>query len=100
MTSDLQLVGDVKLDGKLVEGHIQKEQTKLDRGLIGHALGSNNSIPKNVAAVIAIASTATLIISVSVWAGNDNFGYKGAVGSLTSLVTLTVGYLFGRSSKD
>ncbi len=100
MTSGLQLVGDAKLDGKLVEGHIQKEQTKLDRGLIGHALGSSNSIPKNVAAIIAIASTTTLLISIVVWGGSESFSYKDAVGSVTSLVTLTIGYLFGRSSKD
>lgn len=100
MAGDLKLVGNEKLDGKLVEGHIQKEQTKLDRGLIGHALGSSNSIPKNVAAIIAIASTATLLISIVVWGGSENFGYKDAVGSITSIVTLTIGYLFGRSSKE
>lgn len=93
-------MGDAKLDGKLVENHILKEQTKLDRGFIGHVLGSSNSIPKNVAAIIALFSSATLIIFIATQAGSENSGYKDAVGALTSLVTLTVGYLFGRSSKD
>lgn len=100
MIDDLKLIGDSKLDGKLVEGHVRNAQTKIERGFIGHVLGSSNSVPKNVAALIGIIAAVTLIFAVVVWAGESDFSYKDAVSALSSLVTLTVGYLFGRSSKE
>lgn len=100
MADQLKLIGDAKLDGKLVEGHIRNEQVKLDRGTIGNVLGSHNSVPRNVAAIIAIVASVVLIISVTRWAGKPDFGYKDAVAALSSLITLTIGYLFGRSSKE
>ncbi len=100
MADQIQLLGDAKLDGKLVEGHIRNEQAKLDRGTIGKFIGSSNSAPRNVASIIAILASVVLIIAVTCWAGKADFGYKDAVAALSSLITLTIGYLFGRSSKD
>lgn len=100
MTEELKLLGDAKLDGKLVEGHIRNTQVKLDRGTIGDLLGSSNSVPRNVAAIIAIGAALVLIVAVACWAGRQDFSYKEAVAALSSLITLTIGYLFGRSSRE
>jgi hypothetical protein len=100
MAEELKLSGDAKLDGKLVEGHVRNTQAKIERGFIGHLLGSSSSVPRNVAAIIALVATVTLVFSVVRWAGVADFAYKDAVSALSSLVTLTVGYLFGRSAND
>ncbi|WP_429930703.1 hypothetical protein [Agrobacterium vitis] len=100
MTEEFKLSGDTKIDAKLAEGHVKNQQAKVDRGLIGNVLGSSNSVPHNVAAIISISASLVLIIAVLLWAGGADFGYKDAVAALSSLITLTVGYLFGRSSRD
>lgn len=100
MAEELKLIGDAKLDGKLVEGHIQKEQIKIERGAVGQFLGSSSSVPRNVAAIIAVFAAVVLIVAVAFWAGKSDFSYKDAVAALSSLITLSIGYLFGRSSKD
>ncbi|MCZ7494124.1 hypothetical protein O8B39_06415 [Agrobacterium rhizogenes] len=100
MTEVLNLSGDQKLDGKLVEGHVRNAQVKIDRGWIGGLFGSRNSVPANVAAIISLAAAVVLIIAVVCWAGKADFTYKEAVSALSSLITLTIGYLFGRSSKE
>lgn len=95
-----KLSGDTKLDGKIVEGHLHQQQTKIDRGAVGHLLGSSNSIPRNVAAIIALVSSLAVIIAVFRWAGTEQFGHKEGLAALSSLATLTIGFLFGRSSKE
>lgn len=100
MSDQLQLIGDPKLDGKLVEGHIQIQKTKIDRGLIGGLLGSREDIARNVASVVALLASCALIVAAFSWGGQSDFGYKEAVASLSGLATLTIGYLFGRSSRD
>lgn len=100
MADELILSGDAKLDGRLVEGHVRNTQVKTERGFIGHLLGSSNSVPRNVAAIISLVVTVALVFSVVNWAGVADFAYKDAVSALSSLVTLTVGYLFGRSAND
>lgn len=97
---ELKLPKDANLAGKVIEGHYQREQSKIDRGYIGGIFGTRDSVPANVAAVIALVAAGFLIIFSVRWAGNDSFSYKDAVTGLSGLITLTVGYLFGRSSKD
>ena len=88
------------LAGKVIEGHYQNEQARIDRGLIGNLFGGRNSVPANVAAIIALISGIALTFAALYWAGSAEFGYKDAISALSGLVTLTVGYLFGRSSRD
>jgi hypothetical protein len=100
MLDQIKLTGDNKIDGKIVENHLRNEATKVDRGFIGDLLGSPNSIPRNVASVIALVSASVFLFSIMLWAGNEGFGYKDAVAATSGLLTLTIGYLFGRSSRD
>jgi hypothetical protein len=96
----LKLPKDTTLAGKVIEGHYQNEQAKIDRGPLGRIFGSQGSVPANVVAVISVTSAVVLTASIVFWAGSSDFSYKDAVSALSGLVTLTVGYLFGRSSKD
>ena len=97
---ELKLPNDTKLAGKLIEGHVRKEQAKIDRGSIGVLFGSRNSVPANVAAIIALVTSLTFLIAIFCWAGGKDFTYKEAAAALSGLITLTLGYLFGRASKD
>lgn len=97
---ELKLPEDQKLAGKIVDGHIRGEQAKIDQGLIGKIFGSRNSVAENVAAIIALSSSLALIASVVWWGGSQEFSREKAVASLSSLITLTIGYLFGRLSKN
>jgi hypothetical protein len=96
----LQLPSDTKIANKIVEGHVRNEQSKTDRGSIGGLLGSRNSIPANVAAIISLIASIVFIVSVTYWAGNPDYTRKDAAVALSGLITLTVGFLFGRASKD
>lgn len=96
----LQLPSDAKIANKIVEGHVRNEQAKTDRGSIGGLLGSRNSIPANVAAIIALLTSVVFICAVVNWAGNADYSRKDAAVALSGLITLTVGFLFGRASKD
>lgn len=100
MTVDkLNLPEDTKLAGKMIDGHVRMEQTKVDRGKLGHWLGSTQNVPANIAGIIAILAAVVMIFSVAYWAGTSDFTHKDAVAALSSLVTLALGYLFGRASK-
>jgi hypothetical protein len=90
---------DPKIAGKVVEGHIRNEQIKVDRGAVGAVFGSKDSVPANVAAIIATLSTVCLLLAVLNWAGSQDFSRKDGISAVLSLVTLTVGFLFGRATK-
>lgn len=47
---ELKLPKDANLAGKVIEGHYQREQSKIDRGLIGGIFGTRDSVAANVAA--------------------------------------------------
>jgi hypothetical protein len=97
---ELKLPSDTKLAGKLIEGHVRDQQVKTDRGSIGRLFGSPSSVPANVAAIIAVIASLALVWAILCWSGKEGFSYKEGVAALSSLITLTVGYLFGRASKD
>jgi len=97
---ELKLPADTKLAGKVLEGHIRNEQTKIDRGKIGDLFGSRNSIPSNIAALISLFATAVLLVVVLLWSGTKDFSYKDGVAAVTGLISLGLGYLFGRATKD
>lgn len=90
---------DTKTAGKLAEGHIRNEQARVDRGRIGDFFGSSNSVPANIAAIIAIIGSIVLVGAVVFWSGGTDFTHKEGITALSSLVTLALGYLFGRVSK-
>ena len=95
-----KLAQDGKLAGKLVEGHLQSEAEKKARGAIGSLFGNRINVPGNVAALIAAVAAVVLVVCVASWAGKAEFTYKDAIAALSSLVTLTVGFLFGRATRD
>ncbi|MGN6122861.1 MAG: hypothetical protein ACTHOJ_07880 [Sphingomonas oligoaromativorans] len=97
---DLKLPNDTKLAGKLIEGHVQHEQSKIDRGSIGSFFGSKNSVPANVAAVISLIASLAFVAAVLWWSGSPDFTHKEGAAALSGIITLTIGFLFGRASKD
>jgi hypothetical protein len=96
---ELKLPDDTKLAGKMLDGHVKIEQAKVDRGKVGDWLGTSSSVPANIAGVVALAASVCLIIAVLMWAGASDFTHKDAAAALSSLITLALGYLFGRASK-
>lgn len=96
---DIKLPANEKLAGKMLEGHMRHEQTRIERGFIGSVIGSSSSVPYNIAAVLAVVAAIALISVIVMWSGNQDFTRKDGVASLSALVTLLIGYLFGRGNK-
>jgi hypothetical protein len=96
---ELNLPADAKLAGKMLDGHLQIEQSKIARGKVGAWIGSTQNIPANIAGIIALVASIVLIGAAFLWAGASDFTHKEAIAALSSLVTLALGYLFGRASK-
>lgn len=96
---ELKLPDDTKLAGKMLDGHVKIEQAKVDRGKVGDWLGSSGNVPANIAGIVALLASVCLIVAVLKWAGTPDFPHKDAVSALSSLITLALGYLFGRASK-
>lgn len=93
----LKLPSDSKLAGKLVEGHLKNEQARIERGKIGDLLGGKSSVPANIAAILVIVCIGALIAAMFCAPTDNSFSTKDKVATLSSLITLVVGYLFGRT---
>jgi hypothetical protein len=96
---ELKLPADAKLAGKMLDGHVRIEQAKVDRGKVGDLLGSSSNVPANIAGIIALTAGLVFVVAVILWAGNTDFTHKDGAAALSSLITLALGYLFGRASR-
>lgn len=96
---ELNLPADTKLAGKMLDGHVRIEQAKVDRGKIGDWIGSSQNVPANIAAIIALLASIALIGIAAFGTGTEDLTPKDRVTALSSLVTLALGYLFGKASK-
>lgn len=96
---DSQLLNDHKIVGRVVDSHLKAEQERASRGYLGNFLGNRESIPYNVSAILLIIAGIVLIFCAAFWAGDASYTKKDGIAALTSIVTLTLGYLFGRAAK-
>lgn len=93
----INLPANAEVAGKVVDSQAQQAMRKIDRGLIGVLFGTRDHVPFNVAAAVVVI--AVLAIGyLMLWYG---FAVKrDEITTLSGLVTLFGGYLFGKASKD
>lgn len=85
---------------KVIEAQAASDKAKTDRGLIGSVFGSRENVPNNVAAIIAVAATIALFGVFAFGEDNEKLPREKIVSTLVSIITLVLGFLFGRSSKE
>ena len=92
------LPSDPTVAREVVTAQAQADKAKLDRGIVGIILGTKDHVPNNVAGLIVVIGFGIIaylaLISVT-WAS-----IKDQVSGLGTFITLALGYLFGRASKD
>jgi hypothetical protein len=88
------------LAGKLIDAERAAEKARLDRGIIGVIFGTKDHVPNNVAALVALLSILLLIALLSLGSDTATLPKKDAMAGILSLITLSLGFLFGRATKD
>lgn len=98
LDNHIGLPTDPNVAGKVVESQAQQAIKKLDRGLIGSVFGTRDHVPNNVAGLIVVIGfgiIAYLALNAANWTA-----IKDQISALGAFVTLALGYLFGRATKD
>jgi hypothetical protein len=98
--NELNLPKDKELAGKVVEAHAASEQTRLNRGLIGWFVGNKENVPNNVAGAVALITIVAFVAVLAVGEDTATVSKKDALAAITSILTLALGFLFGRATKE
>lgn len=91
---------DPDLQGRLFEVQANNDARRVEIGLIGWLFGGHAEKPGNIAGfVIVVFSIAA--IAVALWLpDSERFTKKDAVTLFMGIVTLALGYVFGRNSSN
>lgn len=98
LENHIGLPSDPGVAGKVVDSQAQQAIKKLDRGLLGSIFGTRDHVPNNVAGLMVIIGFS--IILYLIMNGENWAAIKDQVASIGTFVTLALGYLFGRATKD
>jgi hypothetical protein len=94
----VNLPEDPTLAGKVIDAEAERESKKLDRGMIGIMFGTKDHVPNNVAASICIICMLSICV---IYARSDSFAdSKDPITVISGILTLGLGFLFGRASKE
>lgn len=95
--NQFNLPDNEKLAAKVIDAQSKEVATRLQQGWLGRFWGSTNA-PRNIAGVIVCIFSALFVYIVVSSIGDQGFSPKDALASVSSLITLLLGYLFGRAS--
>ncbi|NVP54441.1 hypothetical protein [Mycoplana rhizolycopersici] len=90
----IQLPENTELASQLIT-----EQSK-ERGFIGQLVGTKEHAPTNIAAIVLLLSLIALIATFFVGAAYPVWELGNAQTALGTIVTTTIGYLFGRHTSS
>lgn len=95
--SNFDLPENPDLQGKIIEGRLQHETRRLERGALGYLFGAGTEKPGNIAGAAIMISFIALIALV--WAPDSNVYPKRELVTLFGgIITGALGFLFGRST--
>ena len=90
--------GESKLEAKLLNPDAEK--VKNERGALGHLWGARSEKSGNIAGILVVFCLATIVF---VFYSDQNSSLsmtpKDILSAFSSLITLALGYLFGRNSR-
>lgn len=87
-------VSDPSVQKKLIDNQAKSDSLKTEAGLMGYVVGTKYAAT-NIASIICIASLIILIGSIFIVADTSR-----ALQASTSLITLCLGYLFGKRNNE
>src|SRR4051812_44645357 len=97
----LELPKQPDLASKVVDSHVRREERALEMGMVGSLFGSMQEKPGNVAGfAIAVCMLFLIIIFIIsyFWPNTNNVPVNELFTLFGGIVTLALGYLFGKSS--
>lgn len=86
------------LASKVVDAQAASEKVRLERGFIGQLFGSRDHVPNNVAGIIVLFGF--IAVCYILMMGGNFQDKKDALSLLSGLITLALGFLFGRATRD
>jgi hypothetical protein len=99
---------NVKLDQKNVlqanrpsVGELKNQATLLERGVVGRFFGVGNSAAINFACTVGLICLFAALYILFFWDNTKKeISTKDAILLFTNIVTLVMGYIFGKTTKD
>ena len=94
----IDLPGDTRLAGKVIEARAAAETQKQELGFLGRVFGGKNG-PANIASIVVVVGLLAFLFELI--AGNDtqSLSRRDAIAAALALISLSLGYLFGRGSR-
>jgi len=89
---------DTNLASKVIDGKIKNQQTIMERGFIGRIFGGSENISYNVTALSVVLCILCILFLIIKGSGTDSFSYKDSTSIVSNIITLFVGYLFGKTT--
>jgi hypothetical protein len=97
MANNVELPKDAKLAAKIIENEGQLGLRKQEMGYLGRLFGNATEKPGNIAGLLILLCLCLLGL---IWyLRPSDFPITDVVGKLATILTLTVGYLFGHVAK-
>ena len=92
---------NTELAKHVIDAQTASEAARLEMGVLGRVFGTKSGAPFNVAALTVVVGLVTICATAVFGTDAAAFGRKEIIAVALNLVTLSLGYLFGRSqSKD
>jgi hypothetical protein len=88
-----------KLAAKVIDAQSKETSARIEQGWLGKVWGTRNAA-RNIAGVIVTVLVFLFAYVVLRSTGSQDLPTKDALVSVSSLITLGLGYLFGRASAD
>lgn len=93
MPNSVELPSNIGLAHKVLDNQKESEQRKDEMGFLGRVWGASSAVPNNIAAFVILLSLIAMVILPLVI--KDVSLCKYLWSGLTSLITLSLGYVFG-----
>lgn len=97
--SEIKLPRNTELAKKMLDRQAESDQTRLSRGIVGYFFGVKDHVPNNVAAFVAVSAIALLAGVIAFANDTASLTRKDSAAIAVSLISLSVGFLFGRATK-
>lgn len=92
---------NTELAKHVIDAQTAAASAKLERGLLGWIFGTRSGAPFNVASLTVVIGLITICATAVFGSDGAGFGRKEIIAAALNLVTLSLGYLFGKSqAKD
>lgn len=100
MTNNIQLPKDKELAAHVISGTQAKEQLVMKMGLVGRIFGSGDEKAGNIAGIVLVSSLVAVLFLLWISAAYPTAKVSEAIAGFFTIITTTVGYIFGRQASE